>query len=118
PPPPLPTTHPRPLLPTISTPTPPSTPFPYTTLFRSPPLPRVSLQQHGAPDHVAQHLAAVHGPADLHGAREDRQDHERQPDVGPRDRKSTRLNSSHLGSSYAVFCLKKKINATDLVRSA
>src|SRR5205814_9229525 len=25
------------------------------------------------------------------------------------DRKSTRLNSSHLGSSYAVFCLKKKI---------
>src|SRR5262245_65303932 len=27
----------------------------------------------------------------------------------PRDRKSTRLNSSHLGISYAVFCLKKKI---------
>src|SRR5205814_8295731 len=26
------------------------------------------------------------------------------------DRKSTRLNSSHLGSSYAVFCLKKKIS--------
>src|SRR5262245_65783151 len=26
----------------------------------------------------------------------------------PRDRKSTRLNSSHLGTSYAVFCLKKK----------
>src|SRR5947199_1611355 len=26
-----------------------------------------------------------------------------------RDRKSTRLNSSHLGISYAVFCLKKKI---------
>src|SRR5262245_64825389 len=26
----------------------------------------------------------------------------------PLDRKSTRLNSSHLGSSYAVFCLKKK----------
>src|SRR5258705_10088886 len=30
-------------------------------------------------------------------------------DVG--DRKSTRLNSSHLGISYAVFCLKKKIHA-------
>src|SRR5690625_7090512 len=29
--------------------------------------------------------------------------------VPPRDRKSTRLNSSHVGSSYAVFCLKKKI---------
>src|SRR5437899_12219743 len=27
---------------------------------------------------------------------------------GNRDRKSTRLNSSHLGTSYAVFCLKKK----------
>src|SRR5205814_6145378 len=30
------------------------------------------------------------------------------------DRKSTRLNSSHLGISYAVFCLKKKIRADDL----
>src|SRR5205814_7996118 len=29
-----------------------------------------------------------------------------------RDRKSTRLNSSHLGISYAVFCLKKKKNIT------
>src|SRR5256885_5278598 len=29
----------------------------------------------------------------------------------PRDRKSTRLNSSHLVISYAVFCLKKKNNA-------
>src|SRR5262245_63667017 len=28
--------------------------------------------------------------------------------AGPEDRKSTRLNSSHLGISYAVFCLKKK----------
>src|SRR5256885_13320543 len=33
-----------------------------------------------------------------------------------RDRKSTRLNSSHLVISYAVFCLKKKIN--DHLRSA
>src|SRR5699024_11775741 len=29
---------------------------------------------------------------------------------GERDRKSTRLNSSHVSISYAVFCLKKKIN--------
>src|SRR5438045_7510997 len=29
-------------------------------------------------------------------------------DRSPEDRKSTRLNSSHLGISYAVFCLKKK----------
>src|SRR3712207_8975830 len=30
----------------------------------------------------------------------------------PRDRKSTRLNSSHANISYAVFCLKKKITST------
>src|SRR5437899_12335139 len=30
------------------------------------------------------------------------------PDTTALDRKSTRLNSSHLGISYAVFCLKKK----------
>src|SRR5256885_2642136 len=33
---------------------------------------------------------------------------ERHPRVETRDRKSTRLNSSHLVISYAVFCLKKK----------
>src|SRR5205814_7499747 len=32
-----------------------------------------------------------------------------------RDRKSTRLNSSHLGISYAVFCLKKKKIVVDLL---
>src|SRR3712207_8290779 len=32
-----------------------------------------------------------------------------------RDRKSTRLNSSHANISYAVFCLKKKKNKTDLI---
>src|SRR5215813_14711364 len=31
---------------------------------------------------------------------------------GPRDRKSTRLNSSHVRISYAVFCLKKKKKTT------
>src|SRR5690625_6186181 len=31
-----------------------------------------------------------------------------------RDRKSTRLNSSHVAISYAVFCLKKKIEVTDM----
>src|SRR5438045_8167219 len=34
--------------------------------------------------------------------------------TGGRDRKSTRLNSSHLGISYAVFCLKKKKKCTRL----
>src|ERR1039458_8079847 len=57
-----------------------STLFPYTTLFRSEVDPTA-----GA--HPAYQL--VHG----------RGTH--------RDRKSTRLNSSHLGISYAVFCLKK-----------
>src|SRR5437899_5574479 len=35
---------------------------------------------------------------------------ERAVGAGAIDRKSTRLNSSHLGISYAVFCLKKKKN--------
>src|SRR5437899_8699314 len=34
--------------------------------------------------------------------------------VRPLDRKSTRLNSSHLGISYAVFCLKKKNNESQV----
>src|SRR5947199_1349295 len=38
----------------------------------------------------------------------------RQPQAALRDRKSTRLNSSHLGISYAVFCLKKKIQFSPL----
>src|SRR5690242_21190922 len=33
-----------------------------------------------------------------------------------RDRKSTRLNSSHMSISYAVFCLKKKTNSAHLSR--
>src|SRR5256885_6320568 len=37
------------------------------------------------------------------------------PDAGGEDRKSTRLNSSHLVISYAVFCLKKKIRPTCLI---
>src|ERR1035441_10910079 len=36
-----------------------------------------------------------------------------QPEGAFLDRKSTRLNSSHLGISYAVFCLKKKKNKTN-----
>src|SRR5258707_2108087 len=35
--------------------------------------------------------------------------------LSPRDRKSTRLNSSHANISYAVFCLKKKTNRPILV---
>src|SRR5205807_4628342 len=43
------------------------------------------------------------------------QDPNTRSNLSPRDRKSTRLNSSHLVISYAVFCLKKKIlNEVDL----
>src|SRR5256885_8127236 len=75
-----------------------STLFPYTTLFRSERQPQRHLQQ-GAVELrvVGQH--ADHGPlVDPAGVRQ----------VDERDRKSTRLNSSHLVISYAVFCLKKK----------
>src|SRR2546430_10360605 len=61
-----------------------STLFPYTTLFRSHPEAR--------PQHVAHERFGSE-------ARELRRE---------RDRKSTRLNSSHSQISYAVFCLKKK----------
>src|SRR2546426_3653266 len=80
-----------------------STLFPYTTLFRSHPLGHVG-QIHGLP------LALMHERSELGLA-----DHFRELDVGAEvgggegDRKSTRLNSSHLVISYAVFCLKKKI---------
>src|SRR3712207_8892207 len=36
--------------------------------------------------------------------------HAHEPDAARLDRKSTRLNSSHANTSYAVFCLKKKLN--------
>src|SRR5256885_10792743 len=98
-----------------------STLFPYTTLFRSAgeheaahahegrgradgllvgqklAVARIDHEAHGLglglgqPEQHAQHLAAALGAARV-----------------PLDRKSTRLNSSHLVISYAVFCLKKK----------
>src|SRR5687768_17778999 len=71
---------------------PPSTLFPYTTLFRS--------------DH-AEYPGAAFRADRLHAHR-----HRRGNGAGlagiPEDRKSTRLNSSHGYISYAVFCLKKK----------
>src|SRR2546426_6083138 len=81
-----------------------STLFPYTTLFRS-------LALGGR-----RHLAACQVGHELHAVanREDRCPELEQLRIGRRrarieqDRKSTRLNSSHLVISYAVFCLKKK----------
>src|SRR5258705_12596648 len=66
-----------------------STLFPYTTLFRSASPRQARLK--------VRHTRAVQ--LDLIGVYGQR---------SALDRKSTRLNSSHLGISYAVFCLKKK----------
>src|SRR5256885_13187717 len=75
-----------------------STLFPYTTLFRS--LDRVRVAVLGPAVEEQQEIAAE-------TARE--RFPPRFPAVPRRlDRKSTRLNSSHLVISYAVFCLKKK----------
>src|SRR5438876_8948692 len=68
--------------------------FPYTTLFRSHPVPP-------AADPLQLALEPGRPAGDVGAVRLRR----RPPD---RDRKSTRLNSSHPSISYAVFCLKKK----------
>src|SRR2546430_8121931 len=48
----------------------------------------------------------------------DEQSHLAARQAGCRDRKSTRLNSSHSQISYAVFCLKKKNNINSVLHSA
>src|SRR3712207_8229134 len=81
-----------------------STLFPYTTLFRSD-------EQEGSVarrrDRELLRQRRSHAPL-----RERRRRHDRRHLPGRlrlrRDRKSTRLNSSHANISYAVFCLKKK----------
>src|SRR5256885_11812361 len=90
-----------------------STLFPYTTLFRSSlHLPRADLMRIGAglgadvPFFLGGGHALARGIGDLLTPMS-------LPAMCialamPRDRKSTRLNSSHLVISYAVFCLKKK----------
>src|SRR5947208_7815003 len=82
-----------------------STLFPYTTLFRSHakarPVTEVS-NAHRATKQIAS-TSAVQSPL-ARKARKWRWN---------RDRKSTRLNSSHQIISYAVFCLKKKNNTRD-----
>src|SRR5437899_9897149 len=72
-----------------------STLFPYTTLFRSPRRgTRAARHRRRAPAGHRLQLPDCQRPGEVVRA------------TG--DRKSTRLNSSHLGISYAVFCLKKK----------
>src|SRR5690349_23388211 len=72
-----------------------STLFPYTTLFRS--LQMAAVQMLGQIDGPAASTALATMAIEATG-----------PSIWPRDRKSTRLNSSHVEISYAVFCLKKK----------
>src|SRR5256885_12741829 len=93
-----------------------STLFPYTTLFRSR-LARFLAQTRAShPEYWARPVPSFgapeprilivgHAPG-MHGANRTGR---------PLDRKSTRLNSSHLVISYAVFCLKKKKLITTLV---
>src|SRR5262245_65165389 len=76
-----------------------STLFPYTTLFRSPERPAPKPGGTG----LAGTAPVAGGDPGNPGAGEPGA-----PGGCTGDRKSTRLNSSHLGISYAVFCLKKK----------
>src|SRR3712207_8199257 len=90
-----------------------STLFPYTTLFRS-----LDGLVGDEPGVAAAPLAALGAlpPGLVRGVLVG--DAEGQPiERRPRDRKSTRLNSSHANISYAVFCLKKKkiINISTLL---
>src|SRR5256885_13063731 len=93
-----------------------STLFPYTTLFRSQhgvqPLAQQPLGQLGVFPAGAHEVGerAYHGVAEPRLFLEQRLRRGRQAHALPvqLDRKSTRLNSSHLVISYAVFCLKKK----------
>src|SRR5207253_8292319 len=103
----LPTTVP--LFPTMILPPPRSTLFPYTTLFRS---------LRNAAELSVKQLLAVRdddrpiAPENLLGGSDG--GHSLQAGIlegletVEGDRKSTRLNSSHVAISYAVFCLKKK----------
>src|SRR3712207_8111435 len=90
-----------------------STLFPYTTLFRSssttarwpPSRPRSAAEDALRGLGRGDRLGVVHR---LRPAREPVQVGALDHPAGHRDRKSTRLNSSHANISYAVFCLKKK----------
>src|SRR2546429_2785417 len=77
-----------------------STLFPYTTLFRSLPGAR--------PKHDRGHFREPDRTIRSCGISRAKQELAVKLRNGVRDRKSTRLNSSHGYISYAVFCLKKK----------
>src|SRR3712207_8125510 len=89
-----------------------STLFPYTTLFRShrqvaDTVHEDDLRGRECPSPLARGL----GVHDLVFLARDHEDGDLDDTGLPEDRKSTRLNSSHANISYAVFCLKKKIDS-------
>src|SRR5256885_3029585 len=95
-----------------------STLFPYTTLFRST---LIYVLQGDKEPVTASRIAAMMGQSNGQVHRQlqkllDRKlvkrERVRNRQGRGQDRKSTRLNSSHLVISYAVFCLKKKTNTT------
>src|SRR3712207_8451600 len=93
-----------------------STLLPYTTLFRSQAQRRPGRDVAARPDGPAA-LAAPGadrprpaGAADRRGGAADRRPGPGRWLAPGGDRKSTRLNSSHANISYAVFCLKNKLN--------
>src|SRR2546426_7971779 len=79
-----------------------STLFPYTTLFRSI---TENMVGHKLGEFAATRLFRGHSAK---GSAQEREAAEAEAAAQAADRKSTRLNSSHLVISYAVFCLKKK----------
>src|SRR2546422_7729578 len=92
-----------------------STLFPYTTLFRSERNKHLGRRGEPARRRRRTEPADEKAQGEQTEARCDHLDRVRN-DVG-RDRKSTRLNSSHGYISYAVFCLKKKKNKTTIYNS-
>src|SRR5258705_8576904 len=87
-----------------------STLFPYTTLFRSHHLLRTRrniLEQRPMLEEVTFESSLFQEACSLNPPNST-SDENLAGGGAPTDRKSTRLNSSHLGISYAVFCLKKK----------
>src|SRR2546426_7307551 len=82
-----------------------STLFPYTTLFRSySPAAKHHAKPAAASNAPSPHASTTNSPPTPPSMELD--SYRSVPPLG--DRKSTRLNSSHLVISYAVFCLKKK----------
>src|SRR5690554_6954876 len=94
-----------------------STLFPYTTLFRSRSNSRWAIdgdrfRSHTVRDHVQDSRQA----GDVIGMAMSEQDRIGVVEAPSTDRKSTRLNSSHVRISYAVFCLKKKKKPSNATR--